>query len=481
MRLVSSGISAVAESKQPQRDVFLAFLHGNEVAASFSKSNMELVKYDQSGPCRLSRFAEVKCGSMGIPEGRNKACSEFLKTEVDENGNRCEWLFFLDSDMGFEPYILDMLLSVADKDDRPIVGGLAFAQREAMEDGMGGFRCFPRPTILDWQDTGKGYSQFIGRAHYPVNSLIRAGATGGAVLLIHRSVIEAIDAKYGPVWFDRVPDPGGGLMGEDISFFVRTKELDIPLHIHTGIRTTHFKHFWLAEEDFWQSFIPGPATEEIDVIVPVLHRPQNVEPLMQSLRASTGLATAWFVCEEGDDEEIAEVLRCGGKVLVSPEAHTFAEKVNVAYAMTSAPWLLLVGDDVRFRPGWFDQVADVHRRYGAQVIGTNDLINPRVVRGEHATHPAITRSYIDELGASWDGPGVVCHEGYRHMFVDDEIVTVAKQRGTFTAALGAQVEHLHPLNGITPMDAIYELGESSFEEDKKLFEQRAQRSLLVPA
>ena len=58
------------------------------------------------------------------------------------------------------------------------------------------------------------------------------------------------------------------------------------------------------------------------------------------------------------------------------------------------------------------------------------MSNPRVISGEHGTHLLIRRSYIDEVGASWgtDGkgtPGEVCHDGYTHMYVDDEIVTAA--------------------------------------------------------
>jgi fructose-1,6-bisphosphatase len=56
--------------------------------------------------------------------------------------------------------------------------------------------------------------------------------------------------------------------------------------------------------------------------------------------------------------------------------------------------------------------------------------------------------------------------------VDDEIVTVAKQRGTFQAALGSQVEHVHPINGHTPTDEIYALGEKNSKADQKLFEKR---------
>ncbi len=85
--------------------------------------------------------------------------------------------------------------------------------------------------------------------------------------------------------------------------------------------------------------------------------------------------------------------------------------------------------------------------------------------GEHATHLLIRRSYIDEHGASWDGPKLVCHEGYRHNYVDDEIVMAAKTRGQWAMALGSFVEHLHPLWEKGEDDATYELGSLSEKED----------------
>jgi hypothetical protein len=79
---------------------------------------------------------------------------------------------------------------------------------------------------------------------------------------------------------------------------------------------------------------------------------------------------------------------------------------------------------------------------------------------------------VDEQGASWDGPKTVCHEGYRHWFVDDEIVTAARQRGVWAMAPKSVVEHLHPLWGGAEMDDTYRLGQAHAEEDKQLFEQR---------
>ena len=440
------------------------YLHPNEISASFHKSLLGMVGYDLSHGHRLHSWSSVKCATGGLPEGRNKLMQSLLDSDA-------EWVLMVDADMGFEPVVLEQLLSVADPETRPIVGGLCFAQREAFDDGSHGFRCVPRPTIFDYIQHDDGHWRFTGRSHYPVNSLVQCAATGAAMLLIHRKVAELVLENYGPTWFTRITGTDQSVMGEDISFFVRTQALEIPLHIHTGIRTTHLKQLWLGEPDFWSSFLSPPAKERVDVIVPSLPgRMDNVVPLMESLVASTGLAQATWVLNEDDGVKAALVAELGGRVFF--KSGTFAEKVNAAHGQSSNPWVLLVGDDVRFRPGWLDSAQDIARRYEVSVVGTNDLANPRVMRGEHATHPLIRRDYIDEVGASWDGPGVICHEGYRHWFVDDEIITAAKQRRQFQAALASEVEHFHPMVGKAVKDDVYEVGSRFAEQDRKLFQKR---------
>jgi hypothetical protein len=206
---------------------------------------------------------------------------------------------------------------------------------------------------------------------------------------------------------------------------------------------------------------------------------------MQSLRASTGLATAYAVVERDDLEAAAAWQAAGATILwddaelvdgEGSRAHTFAEKVNLAYRQTTEPWLLLVGSDVRFHAGWLDHAQHVADVLEGSVIGTNDIANARVMAGEHATHVLVRRSYIDEVGASWDGPKVVAHEGYRHNFVDDEIVTAAKQRGVWQMALGSVVEHLHPVFQKAPDDDVYQLGQSTWEVDGELFKRRLVRN-----
>jgi hypothetical protein len=457
--------------------VCVAYVHSNEVAHSWHRSLLDLVGWDLSREGHVLRggWLAVRYGTDGLPGARNEAVKQFL-------GDRdAEWLFWVDTDMGFTPDTVDRLLEVADPVDRPIVGALCFAQRERTPDGMGGYRCTPAPTLYDWVRTGD-VEGFLGRSQYPINTVERVAGTGSACVLIHRSVFERIQEASGPVWYDRVFNPSAKqLVGEDLSFCMRAGAVDVPVHVHTGVRTTHLKQFWLTEQDYWRAAVAPPAAEQTAVIVPVMRRPQNAAPFMQSLRASTGLARVYAVADSHDTATVAEWERAGATVLCTdhqltdlqkePRAGTFAEKVNLGYEQTAEPWLFLCGDDVRFHPGWLDHAqavaGDKHH-----VVGTNDIANPRVTSGEHATHMLVRRSYVDEQGASWDGPKVVCHEGYRHWFVDNEIVTAAQQRGVWAMALGSIVEHRHPLFGTAENDEVYELGQSHQKQDYARFRQR---------
>jgi hypothetical protein len=446
--------------------VCLAYIHDTEVTHSFHDSLVNLLMLDVANQGRVlaGGYVAVRCArSSDLVDARNQAVQGFLARPT-------EWLFFVDTDMGFAPDTIERLLEVADPIERPIVAGLCFAQKETAQDGMSGFRTSPRVTILDWVDTPDG-PKFMGRADYPVNTVVKCAGTGSACILIHRSVFERIEAEHGRTWYNRIAGTDGKPLGEDVSFCVRAGALDIPIHVHTGVKTTHLKNVWLAESDFAEHAVAPPATDPTAVLVPVMHRPQNAEPFMASLRASTGLATVYAIAHQ-DDTETIKAWRDAGAELLIGDVSTFAEKVNEGYRSTVEPWLFLCGDDVRFRPGWLDHAQHTAQLQDAPVVGTNDLGNPRVVAGDHATHLLIRRSYVDEQGAGWDGPKTLAHPGYRHWFVDDEIVIAAKQRGAWAMSLASVVEHLHPYWGKAESDDVYALGESHSAADRALFEQR---------
>lgn len=213
----------------------------------------------------------------------------------------------------------------------------------------------------------------------------------------------------------------------------------------------------------------------VAIIVPAMRRPANAAGFMDSLRASGARATAYVVCDPSDRDEQVAAAAAGATVLVHDLVlTTFAAKANYGYRATEEPWLLLTGDDVRFQPGWL-QHALVAAGDRFHVVGTNDLagLDDRGL----AVHPLLRRSWVDEHGASWDGPGTLAHEGYRHCFVDNEWTAVARAADAFTYAPDAVIEHLHPDFGKAASDAVYERGRRAFARDERLWELRSNEFL----
>jgi hypothetical protein len=448
-------------------EVLVAYLHPNAVSHSFSDSLMRLVAWDLAHRQRVIATGGplmFRCGPGGLVEARNDVVKHFL----DETTH--DWLWVVDSDMGFAPDTVDRLLDAADPVARPVMGGLCFALRETAPDGLGGWRTHPVPTLYDWARKPDGEHGFASRRDYRVNTVTQVAGTGSACLLIHRNAVTAVRERDGDTWYDRVSYASGTRVSEDLSFCYRLGLAGVPVWVHTGVRTTHHKEIWLAETDYWRAYPVPPATDEVAVLVPAM-RPANAARFMTTLRASTGLATAYAVVHEDDADTARAWKEAGAQVLTGP-AESFAQKCNAGCRETAQPWVFLAGDDVAFHPGWLDHAQHTARTQGAAVVGTNDLGNPRVTSGSHATHLLIARSYLDEQGGSWDGPGIACHEGYRHWYVDNEIVSVAQQRGVWAMALGSVVEHLHPSWGKAATDDVYKLGQSHAEADRKTFEKR---------
>lgn len=228
--------------------VTVAYVCGNTVVYSWHKSMVELIGYDLANKQRVMRggYIAQRYGSGELVDARNKAVRTFLEED------RTDWLFWIDCDMAFPADTVDRLLEAADPTERPIVGALCFFSREDESDGLGGYRQTAAPTIYDWVNLD-GQQGWSVRMTYKPNTLTPCDATGSACILIHRSVFEKIEAQHGQAWYDRVPNvTTGRLIGEDMSFCLRARALGIPIHVHTGVATTHFKPVWLGEEDFWR-------------------------------------------------------------------------------------------------------------------------------------------------------------------------------------------------------------------------------------
>lgn len=210
------------------RGIVVAYLHPGQVAGEFCRS---LLNVSLAYPGLIGGHISQHAGA-NISRARNEVVEKFLGTGFD-------WLWMVDSDMTFQPEALANMIA-ATADDRPVVGALCFA---AMN-GPNGYRMFP--TMYGFGESGLSVLK-----DYPENTVLRVDATGAACLLVHRSVFEKFP-EGGPLrWFaETLTEDGERLRGEDITFCKRLETLDVPVYVHTGVKTGHVKQLVLDEDRY---------------------------------------------------------------------------------------------------------------------------------------------------------------------------------------------------------------------------------------
>ena len=211
----------------------------------------------------------------------------------------------------------------------------------------------------------------------------------------------------------------------------------------------------------------------IDMLIPVLGRPHNVEPLVDSIVYNTAgsLPGRLHLLPRRRRADRRLPAECARHLVVDwePGRADYARKINWAYERTHSEWIFQGADDIRFSPAWDTKAL----RYGKYaVIGTNDLHNPSVKRGIHSTHILFKREYIEKYGGTFDGSGKVFSEEYDHQWIDNEFIQTAQRRGQWHFAKNSVVEHYHPVWGNNDWDPTYEKAFRESAEDQALFGRR---------
>ena len=219
--------------------VIVAYCHDSRgVDPKFNRSLAMFLIHDAEGPQHVIHNGDVIDLESGprIPTARNAIVQAFL-----DHPKRCEWLLFVDTDMVFAPDALDRTLACADPVKAPIVGGLCFA---------GGSSGVVTPTIRIVTAVEPLTIETLW--DYPEDELIQVGATGAAWLLIHRSVLEALEVEYREHPFTWFSDSiyRDKELGEDVTFCLRAGQLGFPVHVHTGIRIGHMKSQVLDQDAY---------------------------------------------------------------------------------------------------------------------------------------------------------------------------------------------------------------------------------------
>ena len=218
----------------------------------------------------------------------------------------------------------------------------------------------------------------------------------------------------------------------------------------------------------------------IDILVPVLGRPQNAALVVDSIAENTVVDfSVVFICSSGDGAEIYACKQTGARVMVIQGGLSeYPRKMNHAFRKTDREFVFLGSRRSRLREGLGHEALKVAKRTGAGVTGTADCHNPEVMRGGFSTHPLVRRSYVMESRRVARRPRRLCHEGYDHNQTDvGDLASSPSTGGLWAFAPNSRVCHNHPDWLNIPKDDTYKKGFRFWRRDQQLW---AKRSRLLP-
>lgn len=228
--------------------VAVGFIHPGTVEAEFA------VTLAMNAVSEKRLTAIVSSTSARINRARTSMIEDFLRLPSD----RFEWLWLVDADMVLPVDALSTLLETAETQQRKLVGGLGYIWQSDLKRILPSIIHDPndpahKDAVIDGgNDPRDKYGFIYNTPPEDEPRFIEAMSTGAFCLLVHRSVLvamkEEIDATY--CWFDEYPDPNGNVIGADLRFFERARNVtgETPL-IDTHVRCGHIKKWTLTHEE----------------------------------------------------------------------------------------------------------------------------------------------------------------------------------------------------------------------------------------
>jgi hypothetical protein len=252
--------------------VLLGYPVGTSELVCFSDSLRLLMQYEGMKPEGPLLAGIVREQGLYVDDNRNRLVEHLFKAPQS-----VKWLLMIDTDIEFKPYILELMLELAENHDLKILAA-------SVPIGQ------THETCAFFFGDVPGRMHVVTRLpHGPLRPL-RVDAIATACTLIHRDVFEAMAEKLGPCWFTRfsVPDPDSKqdgpiesrrdlTLGEDIAFCYRAKSLGMPIwcaHI-PGLRHWKLVGFTHDEASEWPQretktervVVSDPATGNLTELV----------------------------------------------------------------------------------------------------------------------------------------------------------------------------------------------------------------------
>lgn len=203
--------------------------------------------------------------------------------------------------------------------------------------------------------------------------------------------------------------------------------------------------------------------------LPSRGRPWNFARFVGAYLATSASVPVWVRLDE-DDETLGDYAKVripsNWRIDVGPR---LPNRCNGAVAEMferfphEAVYGLLADDLLPMTPRWDAMLVSAAER-GYLAYGDDGLQGKAL-----ATHPVLGGDLVRAIG--W-----LVLPGVLHSFVDTALFAIACRAGRARYLQHVHVEHLHPIAGKAPMDAVYRFNET-FEADRAVFERWARDEL----
>lgn len=212
----------------------------------------------------------------------------------------------------------------------------------------------------------------------------------------------------------------------------------------------------------------------ISVLIPSMYRPQLLTQTIQSFLLTVPnheLQFSLVIDEDYDSVEFAiGTIRYSANYVLdfSLQKRGALNAWNRALQISSGELVLIIGDDHKAHPGWYERAITAHRELGGYgVVGLNDLMHDGSLTT--ATTLMVDRKFIKEQFG-----GRVTYPCYHYYCQDSELNDRAKRVGKFIWLQDAVVEHIHAANNKRAHDLHdFERVENEYSiEDGKVYEER---------
>lgn len=206
---------------------------------------------------------------------------------------------------------------------------------------------------------------------------------------------------------------------------------------------------------------------KVGIVIPTRFREDTLNKCLEAIKTTASCYPNIDVCVFRDEQP--EPLGC--PKATNKAVETALNREGKPEDWVEPTYICFLGNDSIPQPGWLGEAMMLMKTFpdGKGMVGFNNGYSPG-----QATHFVIHKELISALPE-----GMLFHEGYKHNFVDNELMERMNAAGKYRWAPNARVAHSwYAPNGTTPetplrpMDAGDQRVVSSYEADAQLFAER---------